>query len=95
MARGGNPNPKPGPGRPKGCPNKNTTYVRDMISYFLEKRVDLIDDLFLQVAKDSPVDALRIMLGMFEYVTPKMARHEQTGIDGEPIKTSLKVTICD
>lgn len=91
----GNPNPKPGPGRPKGCLNKNTTYVRDMISYFLEKRVELVDDLFLQVAKDNPADALRIMLGMIEYVIPKMARVEQTGIDGAPIKTSLKVTICD
>jgi len=27
----GNPNPKPGPGRKKGVPNKNTAQLRDMI----------------------------------------------------------------
>lgn len=35
MSRG-NPNPKPGPGRPKGVPNKLTISMKDMVQATLE-----------------------------------------------------------
>jgi hypothetical protein len=92
MARSGNPNPKPGPGRPPGVPNKSTTYVRDMVKLFLEDNVDQIHKWLADVAAKDPAEALKILQGFLEYHVPKLQRTEQTGVDGGPVQYSIKVT---
>ena len=41
----------PGPGRPKGCPNKTPTQLREMILRALDGAVDLTNELAQAVAR--------------------------------------------
>ncbi|CAB4139754.1 hypothetical protein UFOVP354_16 [uncultured Caudovirales phage] len=79
-------------GRPVGIPNKNTTYVRDMVKLFLEDNVDKIHQWLGDVAAKDPAEALKILQGFLEYHVPKLQRTEQTGVDGGPVQHSIKVT---
>jgi hypothetical protein len=87
----------PGPGRPKGIPNKSTTIVREAIANLLERNSEKMDEWLQLVAygdselgvKPQPDKALDIMQKMAEYHIPKLARTEITGKDDGPI--SIKV----
>jgi len=73
---------KPGPGRPKGVPNKATTAVREAIALFAEQNVGKLQTWLDATAKRNPEKAADLFLRALEYFTPKLARTETT-LDGE------------
>lgn len=83
----------PGPGRPKGVPNKSTEAVRTAIAMLLERNSEKMDEWLQLVAygdsemgiKPAPDKALDIMQKMAEYHIPKLARTEVTGADNGPL----------
>ena len=69
----------PGPGRPKGVPNRATTAVRDVFSAFVEANAERVQALFDQVARKDPAKALDLLARLSEFVIPKLARTELSG----------------
>lgn len=91
-----NPNaipPPPGPGRPKGLPNKSTTQAREAIASFVEGNVGRLNGWLDQIAEKDPQAAYRCFMDVVEYHIPKLARTEQQFLDkdGEPADASLTV----
>lgn len=74
----------PGPGRPKGMPNKSTSMVREAIANLLERNAPQMDKWLNEVAAEDPYKALDLMNKLSEYHIPKLARTEHTGADGGP-----------
>ena len=87
----------PGPGRPKGVPNKSTNAVREAIALLLERNAENMDRWLTTVAegdeergiKPAPDKALDIMQKMAEYHIPKLARTEVTGAENGPITVKV------
>ena len=88
----------PGPGRPKGVPNKSTAIVREAIALLLENNVENMEKWLKTVAdgdetkniKPQPDKALDILQKMAEYHIPKLARTEVVGDRDKPLE--LKIT---
>ncbi len=88
----------PGPGRPKGVPNKSTVIVREAIANLLERNSEQMDGWLQRVAEGDPVNgikpapdkALDIMQKLCEYHIPKLARTEVTGKDEGPVKMDFR-----
>jgi hypothetical protein len=76
----------PGPGRPKGLPNKSTTIVREAIAKMADENADKFNEWLTAVAATSPEKACDIYLKAIEYHIPKLARTEHSGPDSGPIK---------
>jgi hypothetical protein len=83
----------PGPGRPKGTPNRSTAIVREAIARLLENNAENMETWLKTVAegdpenniKPQPDKALDIIQKMAEYHIPKLARTEVTGDANQPI----------
>jgi hypothetical protein len=75
----------PGPGRPKGLPNRATQAVREAIARMAEENAENFNLWLSQVAATSPEKACDIYLKAIEYHIPKLARTEVTGKDDGPI----------
>jgi hypothetical protein len=75
----------PGPGRPKGLPNRATSAVREAIARMAEENAENFNLWLSQVAATSPEKACDIYLKAIEYHIPKLARTEVTGKDEGPI----------
>jgi hypothetical protein len=75
----------PGPGRPKGTPNRATQAVREAIARMAEENAENFNLWLSQVAATSPEKACDIYLKAIEYHIPKLARTEVTGKDDGPI----------
>ena len=83
----------PGPGRPKGVPNKSTETVRKAIAMLLERNSEKMDEWLQLVAygdselgvKPQPDKALDIMQKLAEYHIPKLARTEVVGDKDQPV----------
>jgi len=73
---------KPGPGRPKGMPNRTTVAVREAIAAFAEANVDKLQIWLDKTAEKNPDKAADLFLRALEYFTPKLARTETT-LEGE------------
>lgn len=83
-----NPNIPPGPGRPKGLPNKATATAREAIAAFVESNVERLNGWLDDIAKGhtdengkvlrqpDPMAAYRCMMDVLEYHIPKLARAE-------------------
>lgn len=86
----------PGPGRPKGVPNKITGEFRDTVKRLLEDNADNVGAWLGSVAQGDPGKALNLLAKLAEYAAPKLARTEVTGLDGGPVQVkSITRTIVD
>ena len=94
--RKGNLPPGPGPGRPKGMPNKATVAFRETIQALLDGNRENVALWLDQVATGShgkepaPEKALDLLAKLAEYAAPKLSRTEVTGQDGGPVKTVIQ-----
>src|SRR6185437_5592859 len=77
----------PGPGRPKGLPNKATQNAREAIAQFVDGNAHRLVEWLDRIALDSPKDAFNCFQSVVEYHIPKLARTEHTGKDGGAIET--------
>jgi hypothetical protein len=75
-------NGTPGPGRPKGKPNKATAAVREAIARFAENNVEQLQSWLEKTAEKNPEKAADLFLRALEYHIPKLARTE-TAVHGE------------
>jgi len=75
----------PGPGRPKGVPNRSTAAVREAIAKMAEDNAEKFAEWLEKVAQDSPEKACDIYLKAIEYHIPKLARTEVTGAENGPL----------
>lgn len=75
----------PGPGRPKGVPNRSTALVREAIAKMAEENAENFNQWLTQVAAESPEKACDIYLKAIEYHIPKLARTEVTGAENGPL----------
>jgi hypothetical protein len=73
----------PGPGRPKGVPNKATTAFRETVQQLLERNSENVALWLQQVAdgngnpdKADPGKALDLIAKLAEYAAPKLSRSE-------------------
>ena|ERR1700722_1987253 len=72
----------PGPGRPKGVPNRATAAVREAIAAFAEANVEKLQTWLEATARKHPEKAADLFLRALEYHIPKLARTE-TSVEGE------------
>jgi len=80
----------PGPGRPKGSPNRSAKELREAYKNLVDNNIDNMTQWLEQVAAESPEKAMDMMLKLSEYVLPKMSRQEITGRDGEDLFTNIR-----
>lgn len=85
--------PPPGPGRPKGLPNKSTQAAREAIARFVDGNVERLQGWLDDIALKDPEKAYRCFMDVIEYHIPKLARTEQQMLDkdGEPADASVTV----
>ena len=94
--RVGNLPPGPGPGRPKGLPNKITVEFRDTVRRLLEDNSENVGKWLAAVAegegdaKPDPGKALDLMVKLAEFAAPKLARTEIAGDPEKPLKTVIE-----
>lgn len=90
-----NPNakpPPPGPGRPKGLPNKATVQAREAIAKFVDGNAHRLQDWLDRIAEKDPERAFSLFQSVIEYHVPKLQRSEITGKDGkELIPTTINL----
>jgi hypothetical protein len=82
----GQPVPDPGPGRPKGMPNKSTVAAREAIARFVDGNAERLQEWLDQIAKESPEKAFNCVKDLLEYHVPKLARTDIQNLDkdGKP-----------
>lgn len=74
---GNNPTPPPpGPGRPKGLPNKATVNAREAIAKFVDSNADRLTGWLDAIALKDPLAAFNAFMSVVEYHIPKLARQE-------------------
>ncbi len=78
----------PGPGRPKGMPNKITTDFRETVRRLLENNSENVGLWLSDVARDDPAKALDLISKLAEYAAPKLSRTEIAGDKEAPIVIS-------
>lgn len=86
---------EPGPGRPKGIPNKSTMLAREAIAQLVDGNASRLQAWLDAIANDEkhgPAVAFKLLMDVMEYHIPKLARTEHTGDGGGEIKASLSVT---
>lgn len=77
----------PGPGRPKGIPNRSTTNAREALARFVDGNADRLQGWLDEIAAtQGPMAAFRCWADVVEYHIPKLARTEHTGADGGPVR---------
>jgi hypothetical protein len=80
----------PGPGRPKGVPNKATQEARQAIADFIDGNVDRLNGWLDAIAAKDPEKAFNCFASIIEYHVPKLARSELTGKDGDTIDLTVR-----
>lgn len=70
-------------GKPKGAVNKTTKDVRASLALIAERNVEKLEAWIAEV--EDPHKRADLLLRLFEYHIPKLARQELTGKDGEAL----------
>lgn len=83
----------PGPGRKKGVPNKVTQEFRKTVQDLLDDNKDNVSRWLTEVAADSPAKALDLLSKLAEYASPKLARTEVSGLNGQALEVVHKVEL--
>lgn len=87
---------KPGPGRPKGSPNKATQNAREAIAMLVEGNVGRLQGWLDAIAQDErygPREAYRCFMDLIEYHVPKLARTEVTGDGGGALRVESTIDV--
>lgn len=87
----------PGPGRPKGVPNKITTEFRETVRKLLEDNSENVGRWLLLVAegdgsehgRPDPGKALDLLAKLAEFAAPKLGRVEHVGDGGGPVRFTI------
>jgi hypothetical protein len=82
-------NGQPGPGRPKGVPNKQTREIKEMLMQSLEDAGGA--EYFRQLAETNS-SAYASLLGK---IIPAEVKNQITGADGGPVQHAIKVKFGD
>ena len=81
---------KPGPGRPKGLPNKATANAREAISRFVDGNAERLQGWLDEIHReDGAAAAFRCFSDLVEYHVPKLSRTELTGENNGPVKLEI------
>lgn len=75
----------PGPGRPKGIPNKSTLAAREAIAMFVDNNAGRLQEWLDKIAETDPEKAFSLFQSVIEYHVPKLARTEMTGAGGKDL----------
>ena len=67
--KSGNPN-----GRPKGSPNTDTSLVKEVYIQIINSNLENVNDWIEEVGRTNPLQAIKIILKMSDYVLPKLSR---------------------
>lgn len=86
---GDDPNRNTG-GRPKGASNKTTQQIKEAYQQLLESNLDNMSTWLARMASEDEGKALDYMLKLSEYIIPKLARQELTGVDGDDLFKNVK-----
>lgn len=81
----GNPN-----GRPKGSSNVETNLVRDAYSELIANNLNDVNDWLAEVGKANPLQALKILLKIGDYVLPKLSRVKQT-LEAKEVNVEIQI----
>ena len=84
-------NMAPGPGRPKGLPNKSTINARAAIADFVEGNVDRLTGWLDQIAEDDPKEAFNCFMSVVEFHVPKLLRSENKNTNTENININVNI----
>ena len=90
---------KPGPGRPKGLPNKTTADARKAIAAFVDNNAHRLTEWLDAVASGdpdgkiapNPAKAFELFQSVVEYHIPKLARTEHAGDPENPVNLNMTV----
>lgn len=66
-------------GKPKGALNHTTKEIKEAFQLLVENNLNNMQSWLNQIAAKDPAKAMNILIGLSEYIVPKLARTELTG----------------
>lgn len=79
-------------GRTKGTPNKETQPIKEKFNQLLSSySVEQMTTDLMSI--ENPAERMKIILGLAEFIIPKMARTEVTGEDGEAVQFKISLAL--
>jgi hypothetical protein len=88
-----NMNMEPGPGRPKGVPNKATGKAREAIAQFVDGNVDRLNGWLDAIAAKDPKQAFDCFMSVIEYNIPKLQRQTIVGDPDAPFQQKVLIEV--
>ncbi len=78
-----------GAGRPKGVPNKATALAREAIAKFVDANSARLQGWLDEIAAEEGAKAaFNCFMDVVEYHVPKLARHEHSDPNGQPMQAA-------